>query len=110
RVSGVFRLFAGTNEMDVVRVCYLDLTGQHVPDTSLQPGRKWMLEDDVVAAVRAIRSGRLSVAEWIRSIRGVQELQWFVKDDPVPFLMWLRERVRGVRRRVRGVWRRSMAG
>ena len=99
RVSGVFRLFAGTNEMDVVRVCYLDLTGQHVPETALQPGRKWMLEDDVVGAVRAIRSGRLSIAEWIRSIRDVQELQWFVKDDPVPFLIWLRERVRGVRRR-----------
>jgi predicted ATP-grasp superfamily ATP-dependent carboligase len=110
RVSGVFRLFAGTNEMDVVRACYLDLTGQHVPDMALQPGRKWMLEDDVVAAVRAIRSGRLSVAEWIRSIRDVQELQWFVKDDPVPVLMWLLERARGVRRRVRGVWRRRMAG
>lgn len=113
RVSGVFRLFAGTNEMDVVRVCYLDLTGQHVPETALQPGRKWMLEDDVVGAVRAIRSGRLSIAEWIRSIRDVQELQWFVKDDPVPFLIWLRERVRGVRRRFmagfRGTvrWRRS---
>jgi len=113
RVSGVFRLFAGTNEMDVVRVCYLDLTGQHVPETALQPGRKWMLEDDVVAALRAIRSGRLSVAEWIRSIRDVQELLWFAKDDPVPFLMWLRERVRGVRRRLmagfRGTvrWRRS---
>jgi D-aspartate ligase len=100
RVSGAFRLFAGTNEMDVVRVCYLDLTGQHVPETALQPGRKWMLEDDVVAALRAIRSGRLSVAEWIRSIRDVQELQWFAKDDPVPLLMWLRERVRGVRRRL----------
>jgi D-aspartate ligase len=113
RVSGVFRLFAGTNEMDVVRVCYLDLTGQHVPETALQPGRKWMLEDDVVAALRAIRSGRLSVAEWIRSVRDVQELQWFAKDDPVPILVWLRERVRRVWRRLmdgfRGTvrWRRS---
>jgi len=94
RVSGVFRLFAGTNEMDVVRVCYLDLTGQQVPETALQPGRKWMLEDDVLAALRAIRDGHLSVAEWIRSVRDVQELQWFAKDDPVPFLVWLREKVR----------------
>jgi len=69
-----------------------------------------MLEDDVSAALRAIRSGRLSVAEWIRSIRDVQELQWFAKDDPVPFLIWLRERVRGVWRRVSGVLRRLMAG
>jgi predicted ATP-grasp superfamily ATP-dependent carboligase len=93
RVSGVFRLFAGTNEMDVVRACYLDLTDQHVPETALQPGRKWMLEDDVVGSLHAIRSGRLSVADWIRSIRDVQELQWFAKDDPVPILVWLRERV-----------------
>lgn len=94
RVSGIFRLFVGTNEMDVVRACYLDLTGQKVPETALQPGRKWMLEDDVVAALLAIRSGRLSFAEWMRSLRDVQELQWFAKDDPLPILVWLRDRVR----------------
>lgn len=94
RVSGIFRLFVGTNEMDVVRACYLDLTGQDVPETALQPGRKWMLEDDVVAALLAIRSGRLSIAEWMRSLRDVQELQWFAKDDPLPILVWLREKVR----------------
>jgi D-aspartate ligase len=94
RVSGVFRLFVGTNEMDVVRACYLDLTGQQVPATALQPGRKWMLEDDVVAALLAIRGGRLSVAEWMRSVRDVRELQWFARDDPVPVFVWLREKVR----------------
>lgn len=94
RVSGIFRLFAGTNEMDVVRVCYLDLTGQHVPSTALQPGRKWMLEDDVVAALLAVRDRRLSVAEWMRSIRDVRELQWFARDDPVPIFVWFREKVR----------------
>ena len=54
RVSGLFRLFAGTNDMDVVRVCYLDLTGQDVPATALQPGRKWMLEDDVDGRMKII--------------------------------------------------------
>jgi D-aspartate ligase len=94
RVSGIFRLFAGTNEMDVVRVCYLDLTGQDVPATALQPGRKWMLEDDVVAALLAVRNDRLSVAEWMRSIRGVRELQWFARDDPAPVFAWLRGKAR----------------
>jgi D-aspartate ligase len=94
RVSGIFRLFAGTNEMDVVRACYLDLTGQHVPPTALQPERKWMLEDDVVAALIAVRSRRLTIAEWMRSIRGVRELQWFARDDPLPVLVWLREKIR----------------
>src|SRR5918995_2976728 len=41
RVSGVFRLFEGTNQMDVARVCYPDLTGQEVPVTALRPRRKW---------------------------------------------------------------------
>ena len=84
RVSGVFRLFAGTNEMDVVRVCYLDLTGQDVPVTALQPGRKWMLEDDVIAAMKALRHGRLSIGDWMESVRGVRELHWSAADDPAP--------------------------
>ena len=94
RISGLFRLFAGSNEMDVVRVCYLDLTGQRVPETTLQPGRKWMLEDDVFAAFLAVLGRRLSITEWRRSLRGVRELQWFAKDDPVPVLVWLREKIR----------------
>jgi D-aspartate ligase len=89
RVSGVFRLFAGTNDMDVVRVCYLDLTGQDVPETALQPGRKWMLEDDILAALRDVKDGRLSISDWMRSVRGVRERHWFAADDPGPLFAWL---------------------
>jgi hypothetical protein len=90
RVSGVFRLFVGTNDMDVVRACYLDLTGQELPVTALQPGRKWMLEDHVFFAERTgLRSDRRRIADWIRSARGVRELHWFAADDPVPMVMWL---------------------
>ena len=93
RVSGVFRLFVGSNEMDVVRACYLDLTGQRVEPSVLQPGRKWMLEDDIVAAASAVRRRELTVAKWARSVRGVRELQWLAVDDPAPFVVWLRRRV-----------------
>jgi D-aspartate ligase len=86
RVSGVFRLFEGTNQMDVARVCYLDLTGQEVPMTALRPRRKWMLEDDFKVAATSVRSGQLTMAEWVRSIRGVQEWHWLAVDDPLPFL------------------------
>jgi D-aspartate ligase len=86
RVSGIFRLFAGTNDMDVVRACYLDLTGQQVRETQLQPGRKWMLDEDVLVAVRAVRNGELGLREWVRSVRGVRESQWFARDDPRPFV------------------------
>jgi predicted ATP-grasp superfamily ATP-dependent carboligase len=94
RVSGVFRLFAGTNDMDVVRVCYLDLTGQHAPATALQPARKWMLENDVIASLRAMRAGRLTLAEWIESVRGVRELHWMARDDPAPFFSWVQDGIR----------------
>jgi predicted ATP-grasp superfamily ATP-dependent carboligase len=100
RVSGIFRLFAGTHGIDVVRACYLDLTGQEVPATALRPGRKWMFEDDAVASLHAIRARRLGVAEWLRSLRGVRELQWLAPDDPAPFLVWFRD---GIRRRADAV-------
>jgi D-aspartate ligase len=100
RVSGVFRLFSGTNHMDVVRVCYLDLTGQLPPPTALRHGRKWMLEDDVPAALGAIREGSLTVREWLKSLRGVRESHWFAPDDPLPALTWLRG---GIQRRALGL-------
>jgi predicted ATP-grasp superfamily ATP-dependent carboligase len=96
RVSGVFRLFVGTNEVDVVRACYLDLTGQQVPATGLQAGRKWLLEDHVWNDVTRLTSDRLSIADWIRSVRGVRELHWFAADDPVPMVVWLRNGFRGL--------------
>jgi predicted ATP-grasp superfamily ATP-dependent carboligase len=96
RVSGVFRLFAGTNDMDVVRLCYLDLTGQALPATGLQPGRRWLLESDFRSAYTAIREGRLTVSEWLKSLIGVRETHWFALDDPRPFRIWLRSVIRGV--------------
>jgi predicted ATP-grasp superfamily ATP-dependent carboligase len=96
RVSGVFRLFSGSNDMDVVRICYLDLTDQHLPRTALRPGRKWMLEDDVPAALSAIRNGSLTVPQWLKSVRGVRESHWFAADDPMPILAWLSN---GIKRR-----------
>jgi D-aspartate ligase len=103
RVSGVFRLFEGTNQMDVVRICYLDLTGQEVPVTALRPRRKWMLEDDFRVAATSFRSGQLTLTEWVRSIRGVCEWHWLAVDDPLPALARLRDALRHrVRRNDKG--------
>jgi D-aspartate ligase len=96
RVSGVFRLFEGTNQMDITRICYRDLTGQEVPATALRPGRKWMREEDFKVAATSVRSRQLTIAEWVSSIRGVRERHWFAVDDPLPFLARLRD---GLRRR-----------
>jgi predicted ATP-grasp superfamily ATP-dependent carboligase len=107
RVSGVFRLFSGTNDMDVVRICYLDLTDQHPPATALRPGRKWMLEDDIPTALGAIRDGSLTLSQWIDSIRGVREAHWFAPDDPMPVLTWLRN---GIQRRAQARFPRPSRG
>ena len=88
RVSGVFRLFSGVNGMDVVQACYQDLTQQAIVPSELSVGRKWLLEDDLLVALAAMRSGTLTLKEWLRSMRGVKELHWFALDDPLPFLVW----------------------
>jgi D-aspartate ligase len=93
RVSGVFRLFRATNGMDVVRICYSDLTGQPIPATRPSVGRKWLLEDDLFVAITGLRRGTLTLSQWLRSLRGVREAQWFAIDDPKPILVWLSSRL-----------------
>lgn len=88
RVSGVFRLFRATNGMDVVRACYLDLTGQAIPDMRQSVGRKWMLEEDIFAAMSYAERGELGFGEWLWSLRGVQESNIFAIDDPLPIIVW----------------------
>lgn len=87
RPGANFRAFVGTNGLDVVRVAYLDLTGQPVPATEPQLGRRWMVEPwDMVGARRYIGEGRLTVRAYLRSLRGVRETAWWARDDPRPFL------------------------
>lgn len=93
RVSGIFRLFRATNGMDVVRAAYLDLTNQAVPASLPSTGRKWLLEEDLFAALAARRAGKLSVKHWLASLRGTRELHWFAPDDPIPGILWLWQNV-----------------
>jgi predicted ATP-grasp superfamily ATP-dependent carboligase len=87
RIGTTFRLFVGTNGMDVVRALYLDLTGQPVPPAKAREGRKWLVENYDVASSRLYqREGALSPTTWLRSLSGVEETAWFAWDDPLPFL------------------------
>jgi D-aspartate ligase len=89
RVSGVFRLFSAADGMDLVRACYLDLTGQDPPPIVPRIGRKLMIEGDIVRALAAIKSGQLTIPAWRESLKGVRELQWSASDDPKPLFLWL---------------------
>ncbi len=87
RVGATFRLFVGTDGMDVVRAMYLNLTNQPVPASSATDGRKWLLEThDPVSCITYLRDGALSPSGWVRSLRGVREGALFALDDPRPFV------------------------
>jgi predicted ATP-grasp superfamily ATP-dependent carboligase/ubiquinone/menaquinone biosynthesis C-methylase UbiE len=91
RIGATFRLFVGTNGMDVARALYLDLTGQPVPASSTPDGRKWLVEQtDLHASVLYRAEGSLTARQWLRSFHGVQETAWFARDDPAPFLRMCR--------------------
>jgi predicted ATP-grasp superfamily ATP-dependent carboligase len=85
RIGATFRLFVDRNGMDVARAQYLDLTGQPVPATEPDWGRKWIVEDrDVVSSWHYFREGSLGPVRWARSFAGLREGAHFAVDDPVP--------------------------
>jgi predicted ATP-grasp superfamily ATP-dependent carboligase len=85
RIGHTFRLFVARNGMDVARALYLDLTGQPVPASEPREGRKWIVEDcDLFSSLRYRRDGRLTVREWLRSLRGIEEGGYAALDDPLP--------------------------
>ena len=86
RIGATFRLFVAADGMDVVRAMYLDLTGQPVSSAPMLEGRKWLVENNDVISFRRYRAkGELKFLDWLRSLRGVQEVAWFAWDDLLPF-------------------------
>jgi len=88
RIGSTFRLFVGDGDMDVARALYLDLTGQEIGLSSPRYGRKWMVEDcDLISSIRYYRDGQLTVKDWLKSFRGVQETAFFSLRDPLPSIV-----------------------
>jgi predicted ATP-grasp superfamily ATP-dependent carboligase len=88
RVGAQFRLFEDERGVDVVRALHLDLTGRVLPPARQIEGRSFLSEiPDALAAVRYVRGGVLSVREWWRSVRAVDEGAWFALDDPAPIAL-----------------------
>jgi predicted ATP-grasp superfamily ATP-dependent carboligase len=86
RVGSTFRLFVDTDDHDVVRVCYDDLTGQSVPATAAgATARTWQVEPhDWRAGLELIRQGRTSLRGFLKSFTLVDEMAWWARDDPKP--------------------------
>jgi D-aspartate ligase len=115
RIGATFRLFVGENGMDVARALYLDLTNQEVVPSPAKEGRKWIVEDlDLVSSYRYFCEGKLSVCEWIRSFRGIEEAAFISTDDPFPVSAMLVSRsaefIRRLLRMARRMFRRNQRG
>jgi D-aspartate ligase len=106
RVGAQFRLFVDEAGIDVVRALHLDLTGRAVPRSSQVEGRRFMAEHyDALAGWAYHRDGGLTLRGWLRSVRHVEELAWFHRDDVWPFvIMSLRFMFRGIERAVGRMW------
>lgn len=92
RLGAQFRLFRTTAGLDVATAAYLDLTGTAIGDAEQAAGRRFLVENyDPLGALGYWRRGELSPGSWLRSLRGVDEVAWFARDDLRPFgLMCLR--------------------
>ncbi|MGH3914446.1 MAG: carboxylate--amine ligase [Pseudonocardiaceae bacterium] len=92
RLGAQFRLFADDAGVDVVVASHRDLTGRPICAGTPQTGRRFLVENyDPVAALGYRRSGELNLLSWVMSLRLVDELAWFARDDLTPFgLMCLR--------------------
>jgi D-aspartate ligase len=84
RIGATFRLFVAQNGMDVARALYLDLTGQRVPTSQAREGRKWFVELDLKSCLDYRREGNLTLRQWLRSLRGIEEAGYFALDDLAP--------------------------
>lgn len=85
RLGATFRLFVGSNGMDVLRAMHLDLTGRPVPASLPVEGRKWVTEiHDLRTSSALVRRRDLSLGQWARSFAGVAETAWLAADDPLP--------------------------
>lgn len=91
RIGLTFRLFAADNGLDVMRVAYLDLTGQPVPESQVIEGRKYLVESSYLLSNPKDYYSILSHKDRANSLNGLQETAYFAIDDPDPFfLMFLR--------------------
>ena len=88
--------------VELLATMYADVLGLPLPEQRQQRfrGTKWVyLRHDVQSAVSSWRRGRLTLAGWARSWRGVRRDAVFDLRDPVPFWLDLWHTARKVVRR-----------
>lgn len=87
RIGLTFRLFTASNDLDVMRAAYLDLTKQPVPEGQIIDGRKYLVEPSYLLSNPKEYSSILSHSDSANSLNGLQETAYFALDDPDPFFI-----------------------
>ena len=86
RLGAGFRHFVDEDGLDMARLLYLDVTGQPRRAGHAPHGRTRLVEtDDIASAAKRIGDGSLTVRAWLRSLRSVDEMTYWARDDPRPF-------------------------
>lgn len=87
----LWHTLAADDEVDIAYVAYLDLIGRPPARRVLgKSGARWLsIIADAASARRYIRRGELSWVEWLRSWRGVRQLDLLSLRDPMPFFSTL---------------------
>jgi D-aspartate ligase len=87
RVWG-WHTLCGRAGVDFPYLLWLLVNGESVPAVRGRSGERWLhMSGDVPAAIQEIRSGRLSLRTYLRSLRGPVESAIFAWDDPAPGLL-----------------------
>jgi predicted ATP-grasp superfamily ATP-dependent carboligase len=77
----------GRAGVDFPYLLWLHARGRRVPTVTPRAGVRWVrLATDVMAAAGEIRAGRLTVRDYLASVRRPIEFSVFVADDPLPAL------------------------
>jgi predicted ATP-grasp superfamily ATP-dependent carboligase len=89
RAVNTIGLAAGCG-VDLPYIAFQDATGGSVPSSSSwESDVKWLWLAQDLWAARELRSeGRLTVMDWLRSLRGKRVHALFARDDLVPFLRY----------------------
>lgn len=81
---------AGRAGVNLPHLAYAQALGQATTPGSPQAGVKWVrLITDTPTALGEMREGRLSVGQYVRSLRGKKEFAVLSASDPLPFVMEL---------------------
>jgi D-aspartate ligase len=82
-----YHSLGGPAGVDFPYLLFRDQIGAPVEEAHARPGVRWIrLSTDVPNALRDIRTGRLRLGEYLRSLRGVRTEAVFSINDPLPGL------------------------